>query len=285
MEDRPPPSIPSIHCFSVSVAHTSLKLSHTHDAHEFFLCTGRPGTQFTDTNEFAMKRGDLFLFPAGQHHHANAPHGSACDGLVLNVADAALSSDREGERDLVAMLESLCERAWRGDNRIRVTAKTAAQVERALWDMDREQRSMLPGHRSAIRAGLQRFYLALLRDANILPGVQGSLGGTQANERLAEVMRLLEHNYMEPLTIERAARLARLSRSRFHDVFREWTGATFVQYLAGVRVKAARRMLLETDAPIIEVADSCGFPSLSHFYHVFKRSMGSTPRETRLGGD
>jgi len=283
MTKRAPPATPEIHCFSVSVSHTKLKLSHTHGSHEFFLCTGRPGTQHTDANAFPMKRGDLFLFPAGQPHWANAPRGSATDGLVLNVSDAALRRDRPGEDDLCTMLDAIAARARDGHNNVGIAPTTSKLVERTLGEMDRENLRRAPGFRAAVRAGLHRFYLELLRDRNVLAIVQGKLAAPHVEERLAEVLHRIEFRYMEPFTIDAAAKLARLSRSRFHEIFKAQVGTTFVEHLTGERVRAATRMLVETDAPIIEVAYGCGFPSLSHFYHVYKKRVGRTPRAVRHG--
>jgi AraC-like DNA-binding protein/uncharacterized RmlC-like cupin family protein len=277
------PAVPTLvmHCFAVTVGHTAHKPVHTHREHEFYLCVGRPGRQYTDTHEFAMKEGDLFLFPAGQPHYASAPPASATDGLVLNMSQSLLSADREGERDLVAALDALAAAARRGENKIPLTKKTAAKVRFVMADIDRERSERAPGYRTAIRLGVQRFLLVLLRDPHTLAAVGNELAAAPAGERLADVLRMIEFRYMDPLTVEHAARVSSLSRSRFHELFRQRVGSTFVEYLTGVRVKAAERMLAESDAKIIDVAYSCGFPSLSHFYHVFGRATGRTPCEVR----
>ena len=60
-------------------------------------------------------------------------------------------------------------------------------------------------------------------------------------------------------------------------------GAVFLTGCASneVRVRAAVRLLKETTSPILDVALACGFGNLSHFYHVFRRLTGQTPRALR----
>jgi AraC family cel operon transcriptional repressor len=45
----------------------------------------------------------------------------------------------------------------------------------------------------------------------------------------------------------------------------------------------AARELRITDRPITDIAYECGLSNLSHFYSLFRRAHGQTPRAFRLG--
>ncbi|MFL5263636.1 MAG: helix-turn-helix domain-containing protein, partial [Anaeromyxobacteraceae bacterium] len=56
------------------------------------------------------------------------------------------------------------------------------------------------------------------------------------------------------------------------------TGQTVTQYLAERRVDYAKRLMLETDDILFASAEA-GFGDLTHFYRVFKRLTGLTPKQ------
>ena len=59
------------------------------------------------------------------------------------------------------------------------------------------------------------------------------------------------------------------------------TGMTFKELLNSERLVLASRELLRTDAPVKEIAQSSGYPSIEYFYRCFKKKYGVTPSEYR----
>jgi len=55
-------------------------------------------------------------------------------------------------------------------------------------------------------------------------------------------------------------------------------GFSFVEYLNGVRIKEAQNLLLKTDMSIVDISQTVGYKSLTHFGRVFKNVTGSSPR-------
>lgn len=60
-------------------------------------------------------------------------------------------------------------------------------------------------------------------------------------------------------------------------------GCTPSDVVNGVRMAHAARELRITDRPITDIAYECGLSNLSHFYSLFRRAHGQTPRAFRLG--
>ena len=57
------------------------------------------------------------------------------------------------------------------------------------------------------------------------------------------------------------------------------TGMTFNKYLQKVRIQNACELLIETDASIEMVSEMVGYNDVRSFRTVFKKIIGSTPRE------
>lgn len=72
-----------------------------------------------------------------------------------------------------------------------------------------------------------------------------------------------------------------LSPRRVVDVFKAEYGMTPKAYSDSLRLNEAQRLLLDTDAKVIDIAYHLGFGSLSAFYHFFKKETGKTPGEYR----
>jgi AraC-like DNA-binding protein len=68
-----------------------------------------------------------------------------------------------------------------------------------------------------------------------------------------------------------------LSVSHFARAFRRSTGMAPHQWLLQRRVAKAKQAMRETDAPLVEIAVSCGFADQSHFTRVFSKAAGISP--------
>jgi len=98
------------------------------------------------------------------------------------------------------------------------------------------------------------------------------------------VVQFIHGNLGNPISVDQLADQAMLSvrqlRRRFHQAF----GTSIQEYILKRRVEAASAALLQTDAPIAEIAIQYGFCDQSAFTHRFRRQTGMTPGRFRQGG-
>jgi AraC-like DNA-binding protein len=64
--------------------------------------------------------------------------------------------------------------------------------------------------------------------------------------------------------------------------FRASLGRTIAEEITRLRLERAKRRLVETEAPLKEIALSAGFPTANHFTKVFSRVEGISPTQYRL---
>jgi AraC-like DNA-binding protein len=91
-------------------------------------------------------------------------------------------------------------------------------------------------------------------------------------------LHYLEDNFFRPIRIEELASLANMSYRSYTEQFKRRIGVTVTQYLSERRVEYAKRLMLETD-DILFAAVEAGFGDLTHFYRVFKKITGATPKQ------
>jgi transcriptional regulator GlxA family with amidase domain len=85
----------------------------------------------------------------------------------------------------------------------------------------------------------------------------------------------------EPLSIDRLAAQAHMSRRTFVRAFRSTTGTTPSAWIRTRRLDAARRLLETTDLSVDQVAADCGFGSAVTLRQNFATAFSTTPTEYR----
>lgn len=88
----------------------------------------------------------------------------------------------------------------------------------------------------------------------------------------------LQEHAAEPINVSQIASHFGYSAGRFSHIFNERIGCSFTRYVNNLRCYNAKRMLAESDLPLIDVATACGFSSVRTFHRVYKAFTGETPR-------
>jgi AraC family transcriptional regulator len=99
-----------------------------------------------------------------------------------------------------------------------------------------------------------------------------------AVERVIEAMRA---QLSEPLSLEEMAEIACLSPFHFNRIFRSLTGLPPGEFLAALRLNAAKRLLLTTSLSVTDVCFDLGYTSLGTFTTRFTHLIGLAPLQLR----
>lgn len=121
--------------------------------------------------------------------------------------------------------------------------------------------------------------------------VVGSYGFTQLMNSTSQIFSNIEaikapvdyvrNNFHRDICVKELAQSAFLSVSALERRFKKHLSKTPKQFINEVRLENARRMILETKLPIVDVAYRCGFPEPSYFSRQFKLLFGSLPSQLR----
>ncbi len=84
-----------------------------------------------------------------------------------------------------------------------------------------------------------------------------------------------------PWTVGSLASRAAMSRSAFAARFRQLLGQPVMGYLTELRMQLAVDLLHRSDRTVAEVATAVGYESDASFSRVFKRHLGTSPRQLR----
>ncbi|MEM8647589.1 MAG: AraC family transcriptional regulator [Pseudomonadota bacterium] len=98
-----------------------------------------------------------------------------------------------------------------------------------------------------------------------------------ADPAIARALQAMHADPARAWSLEDMAREAGMSRTVFSGRFSELMEMTPLAYLTEWRMQIARQLLLESDAPIIEVAEQSGYGSEASFGRVFKKRFTLPP--------
>ena len=93
----------------------------------------------------------------------------------------------------------------------------------------------------------------------------------------------MESNFANSeLKLEDVAKYVDRNPSYFSHMLMTKTGTSFTELLSAIRMKEAKRLLIETSKPIKEIAILVGYQNPNYFSRIFKESIGVSPREFRM---
>jgi len=132
----------------------------------------------------------------------------------------------------------------------------------------------------------------LLREIHhwLLLGPQGEavrnlgVSGSHA-QRIARAVAILRADFAKPLSIQRLAEAAGMSRSTFHEHFRTITSLSPVQFQKHLRLIEARRLILSRGKAVTPVAFEVGYESASQFSREYARMYGRPPAKDKQAVD
>ncbi len=99
--------------------------------------------------------------------------------------------------------------------------------------------------------------------------------------RMNKVYNYVYSNINSSFDVSEIAGLLNMSVSAFSHYFKKRTQKTFTQFINETRIGNAKRLLMETDKSIAEIAYESGYNSLSNFNKQFQSIMKFSPKTFR----
>ncbi|SAK44249.1 AraC family transcriptional regulator [Caballeronia catudaia] len=116
--------------------------------------------------------------------------------------------------------------------------------------------------------------------ATVLDDTEG--GGVR--QKIEAAARWIRENYVQPISITDAARVAAMSERNFLRRFKAQIGLTPSEYLLRARLDASCMLLAATDLPVDKIARRCGAGSGDGLAKIFRKRLSISPTEYRMAG-
>lgn len=197
--------------------------------------------------------------------------------------------------------------AWKRENSFALLALEAQLIEQVAYESVKAERiELLPQFNlkdaliqqivRALKADLEsgcsagRLYgesaavmlaVHLLKTNAVSGQVIREYQGGLPNYKLCQILEYINEYLAQNIGLAELAEVVGISQYHFARQFKQSMGITPHQYLIRQRVERAKRLLLQGELSIADVAFQCGFANQGHLSHHFKRLLNTTPKAFR----
>ncbi|GAA4340142.1 AraC family transcriptional regulator [Pigmentiphaga soli] len=106
-------------------------------------------------------------------------------------------------------------------------------------------------------------------------------GRASRRAAIKRVVKFMRENYMRRIMLEDVANAVCLSPNYLSHLIKRELGKSFVDLLTGLRMEAAKPLLLDTRLRVSDIAEQIGFDDEAYFSRRFRQIEGRTPSAYR----
>ncbi len=99
------------------------------------------------------------------------------------------------------------------------------------------------------------------------------------DQKAEEIMRYVTENITNNVTLDSLVSVFHFSKTYICRMFKNKYSKTIVEYMRDLKMKEARKLLLEGKLNVTQISESLGFSTVHYFSLTFKRYYGVSPSE------
>ena len=245
---------------------------HIHDCYEIYYSISG-GRQFLIDNKFYdINPGDIFVINEFESHYISKLDKIIHERIVISIYPEFLKSISSKETNLALCFsdrnEQFCHKVSldkEQQNRFLYFINKITTAEGFGSDMI-EYATFLE-----LMTSINKLYIS-----NNSPIQKHTT--YQYNEQVEQILKYINQNITDDITIEYLANHFFLSKSYICRIFKSATGTTINKYLSARRISIAKSMLSD-GLNVNDVCEKCGFNDYSNFLKTFKKAVGISPKK------
>lgn len=256
---------------------------HSHQFWEIVFISGGHGQHCLEGQSFPVSKGDVFLLQKHQVHFFHDLHELE---LVNVLYDPKLLKLPESElRKLpgycaMFLLEPLHRKQHQFSSHLHLRRLEFASAMQIVEKIETACAEKEVGWEVTSLTSLQELiiYLSKCYISEESPDAASLL-------RVADVIALLEKEYMNPWNLNGLVQIANMSKGNLIRIFKKATHQTPIEYLIDIRIQHAMELLSTTDIPINEIAYQVGFSDHNYFSRHFRNKVNTSPKAFRMSNN
>ena len=242
---------------------------HTHSDHELYFLLSGQRRYFIGRSIYDVSPGNLVIVPKTELHKTTSPGKMGYDRYVLFFAD-------EDVADFISLLGEKSYNRLMTGGCLLLPPETVKLIQEQLTQMHQCYGSDDPYEGVFLVNQLRNLLLYALRHGKRCPPCTG-----ESADKIQQVARYVSENFHLPLTLHQGAQLACMEDTYFSKRFKTLTGFGFQEYLTGIRLREAKRLLEHTELSVGQIAERCGFSGGNYFGDAFRKLTGMSPSHYR----
>lgn len=237
------------------------------ESHNFwemvYVCGGTVGIT-ADDRIYTLVPGDIIFHKPMEFHKIYS-----CNNKPIHVYIFSFDAFGNGLAQLENRTFRLSEQGSAAVSAIMAAGKAAFETRHGI----------ILGTRDAAAA---QTYINLTENFLLRPEADDTVSSNRDGESriFSDIMRVLEQNISQNITLDFVARECCISSSGLKKIFRRYTGMGVIAYFTKIKIKKSLE-LLDSGASVRETAEALSFSSPFYFSSVFKKELGIPPSEYR----
>jgi len=249
---------------------------HYHEEVEFLVILEGEITAYCHEEQFVLGPGDVVVFGSSEPHTTVQTKEGILSYIVFQIDlrkywDPSTLNSMQHFSEVIRPLSSL-NYIYRNNPDVR------HRTAKLIREIFREMNEGRLGYELAVSSGIKNILLLLLRhdDRQML-----NYNDNRLIARLQPAVDYVETNLSEKLSVAEISAALNMSYTHFIKTFKRAFGMPFTDFVVYKRIKRAEQLLLTSDVSIADVAESVGISNLGHFYEMFRRVNGCSPKQFR----
>jgi AraC-like DNA-binding protein len=244
---------------------------HFHKKYEIYYQLSGTRKYFIEDSAYFVNVGNVVLIDQSEIHKASSVHEDPHARIVVNFCEDFIAPVARcfADVDLFSLFHS--------DQKIlALNMRARAQTEELLGKMLALAENDSPTAIAMRRLLLCELLLLLIDWKASQPKAELG-GGRISNKVIDAVSAYVSAHYRETLTLEVLAERFHMSRCYLSRLFKSTTNIGLMEYINGVRLRAAKDLLESSAMPIADVAAEVGYATTGHFTRMFHIGTGLSP--------
>ncbi len=250
--------------------------THWHNNMEIIYIKKGTGTITVDLIPYQVSSGDIVVVPPGQLHSIEqfSDRSMEYENIIFKLS---MLMAPQGDICTEEFFQPIKHGKLLPDTLYTQNSPQYPELRRCLDAIDCICQEFLPGYQLAIKGQLFLFFNGLSKSFHS----ESPHRNNKSLDRLKGLLKHVETNYSEKISVTDAARICGFSQSHFMKFFKASMGISFTDYLNDYRITMAARLLTSSSDSVVNIAAEMGFDNLSYFNRLFKRKYQCTPTEFR----
>lgn len=253
------------------------KQAHQHNFFELVYIVSGTGIQCINKNEFHYHEGHMFLITPDDCHSFDID--TTTTFFFLRFTNIYLQGGGI-PKDNVQRLEFILQNANHQPGCILKNQTDKQLVKPIIEAIVREYVNRDMYNHELIRQLVNTLIIVVARNIAKYQGIEVT-GHTEA--KALDILHYIQAHIYEPrlLRAENISRQFNMASAYLGRYFKQHTGETMQQYIAGYKTKLIRHRLEHSDKRINEIVHEFSFTDESHLNKFFKSQQGVSPKEYR----
>jgi YesN/AraC family two-component response regulator len=248
---------------------------HRHDTMEImYLMQGTCHIEFEESGHpvqsIVLKKGEFVILDANMNHRLLVSNQEYCQMLNVEFSFEYQNKISPSMQELLVEEPELRE-LWTYDKKIVKLSdpdEVFSVMKSLVLELDKSTSNRMMVH--------MLFCQLMIRLSRIFQETYHHLK-SPATLYILEVIKYLQQHLEENIHIDHMAAHVNLHPTYLQQIFKLYTQMTMIEYLTMLRMEKAKKLLLHTQIPIIEISNYVGIGSRPYFHYMFKKYCSLTP--------